>query len=132
MGHIGRCLRLKSRRPGDAAKGPSMASWFLRLLVEAGLYRLMAVLARRSPQTVRPAVRKVYEGFLLLLSCKWLRTPGAPTPFSWRFADDWCRLSEPHASESLQWLLGEGYIHQVGKHRGTTLFLPVPPHEEAR
>jgi Bifunctional DNA primase/polymerase, N-terminal len=112
--------------------GPSMASWFLRLLVEAGMYRPVAVPARRLPSTVRPAVRKVYEGFLLLLGCKWLHTPGDPTPFSWRFAADWCGISERHAGESIRWLLQEGYIRQVGKHRGTALFLPVPPHEEAK
>jgi hypothetical protein len=119
----GRVMRLK---------GPSMASWFLRLLVEAGMYQPVAVPARRLPSTARPAVRKVYEGFLLLLGCKWLHTPGAPTPFPWRFAADWCQISERHAGESLQWLLREGYIRPVGKHRGMALFLPVPPYKEAR
>jgi hypothetical protein len=76
-------------------------------------------------------VSKVFEGFLLLLGCKWLRTPGAPTPFAWRFAADWCHISERHSGESIQWLLREGYIRQVGKHGGTTLFLPVPPYKEA-
>jgi hypothetical protein len=82
-------------------KGPSMASWFLRLLVEAGIYRPVLVPARRLPPTVRPAVRKVYEGFLLLLGCKWLRSPGVPTTFTWQFAADWCRISEPHAGRSI-------------------------------
>jgi hypothetical protein len=119
----GRVLRLK---------GPSMASWFLRLLVEAGLYQPVAVPVRRLPPTVRPAVRKVYEGLLLLLGCKWLRTLGAPTAFSWRFAADWGGISERHAGESIQWLLKEGFIRQVETYKHMALFLPVPPHEETR
>ena len=111
-------------------KGPSMASWFLRLLVEAKICTPVAVPARRLPLTVRPAVRKVYEGFLLLLGCKWLHTPGAPTPFSWQFAAGWCRISERHAGESLQWLLQQGYIQQVGTYQRMALFLPVPLHGE--
>ena len=110
--------------------GPSMATWFLRLLVEAG--RPVAVPARRLPSTVRPAVRKVYEGFLLLLGCKWLHTSGDPTTFTWQFAADWCGLSERHAGQRIRWLLQEGYIRQGGKHPGTPLYLPVPPHEEAK
>jgi hypothetical protein len=112
--------------------GPSMATWFLRLLVEAGIYKPVAVPVRRLPPTVRPAVRKVYEGFLLLLGCKWLHTSGAPTTFTWQFAADWCGLSKRHAGESIRWLLKQDYIQPAGKHRGTALFLPVPPHEEAK
>jgi hypothetical protein len=108
--------------------GPSLASWFLRLLVEAGICSPVEVPARPLVSAVRPAVRKVYEGFLLLLGCKWLLTPGAPTPFTWRFAADWCRLAERHAGESIQWLLREGYIRQVGTYQRMALFLPVPPH----
>jgi hypothetical protein len=65
-------------------RGPSVATWQLRLLIEAGILAPYPVPARPLPATVRPAVRLVYEGFLLLLACKWWYTPQAPSPFSWR------------------------------------------------
>ena len=37
-------------------------------------------------KNVRPSVRKLYEGFRLLLGCKWLYAHGEPTTFSWRLA----------------------------------------------
>jgi Bifunctional DNA primase/polymerase, N-terminal len=67
-------------------RGPSVATWQLRLLIEAGLLAPYPVSARPLPAAVRPAIRMVYEGFLLLLGCKWWHTPQVSTPFSWRFA----------------------------------------------
>jgi Bifunctional DNA primase/polymerase, N-terminal len=63
-------------------RGPSVATWQLRLLVEAGILAPYPVPARPLPAGVQPAIRQVYEGFLLLLGCKWWHTPQLPTLFS--------------------------------------------------
>jgi hypothetical protein len=104
--------------------GPSVATWQLRLLVEAHILAPYPVSACPLPAAVRPAIRMVYEGFLLLLGCKWWHTPQAPTPFSWRFAAAWCGLGERHVGEGMRWLLAHGFIRQVGRHDKMALFLP--------
>jgi len=111
----GRALRLR---------GPSVATWQLRLLVEAGLLTPYPVSARPLPAAVRPAVRQVYDGFLLLLGCKWWYMPQVPTTFAWRFAAAWCGLNERHVGEAMSWLLAHGYIRQMGRHKHMALFLP--------
>jgi len=109
---------------GVRLRGPSVATWQLRLLVEAGILEPYPVQARPLPSDMRPAIRTVYEGFLFLLGCKWWHTPEAPTPFSWRFAAAWCGLAERHVGEAMHWLLAHGFIRQVGRYRNMALFLP--------
>jgi hypothetical protein len=105
-------------------RGPSVATWQLRLLVESGILEPYAVPARPLPSDVRPAIRKVYEGLLFPLGCKWWHTPQAPAPFAWRFAAAWCGLGERHVGEAMHWLLAHGLIRQTGKYRNMALFLP--------
>jgi hypothetical protein len=105
-------------------RGPSVATWQLRLLIEAGILDPYPVSARPLPPKVRPTVRTVYNGFLFLLACKWWHTPQAPTPFAWRFAAAWCGLGARHVGEAMHWLLAQGFIRQVGRHRQMALFLP--------
>jgi Bifunctional DNA primase/polymerase, N-terminal len=105
-------------------RGPSIATWQLRLLIEAGILAPYPVAARPLLVEVRPAIRQVYDGFLLLLGCKWWHTPQAPTMFSWRFAAAWCGLGERHVGEAMHWLLAHGWLRQVGWYRGLALFLP--------
>jgi hypothetical protein len=105
-------------------RGPSVATWQLRLLVEAGLLEPYPVPARPLPLAAPPAARTVYEGFLLLLGCKWWHTPQAPTTFAWRFAAAWCGLEARHVGEAMRWLLAQGSLQQVGQYRGIALFLP--------
>jgi hypothetical protein len=105
-------------------RGPSVATWQLRLLIEARILEPYPVPARPLPLHARPAVRKVYAGFVFLFACKWWHTPAAPTPFSWRFAAAWCGLRERHVGEAMHWLLAQGFLRQVGRYRNTALFLP--------
>jgi hypothetical protein len=101
-----------------------MATWQLRLLVEAGLLASYPVSVRPLPAEIQPAIRMVYEGFLFLLACKWWHTPQAPTTFSWRFAAAWCGVNVRHVGEVVQWLLAYRWLRQVGRYRGLALFLP--------
>jgi hypothetical protein len=109
-------------------RGPSVATWQLRLLVEARILEPYPVSGRPLPPEVRPAVRKVYEGFLFLLGCKWWHTPQAPTTFSWRFAAAWCGLGASHVGEAMHWLLAQGFLRQVGTYQRTALFVPGAAH----
>jgi hypothetical protein len=117
------CASLAYREP-VRQRGPSVATWQLRLLVEAHILEPYPVPSRPLPLGVRPAVRKVYDGFLFLLACKWWHTPEAPTPFSWRFAAAWCGLGAYHVGDAMRWLLAHGFLRQVGKHGRAALFLP--------
>jgi hypothetical protein len=109
--------------------GPSLATWQLRLLVEAGVLQPYPVPAHALPTRVRPTIRKVYEGFLFLLACKWWHTPHAVTTFTWRFAAAWCGVGTRQAGEAMHWLLAHGFVRQVGRYKGpvreTALFLPA-------
>jgi hypothetical protein len=105
-------------------RGPSVATWQLRLLVEARILAPYSVPACPLPLETRPAIRTIYAGFRFLLACKWWHTPGAPSPFSWRFAAAWCGLGERHVGNAMQWLLAQGFLRQVGRYRGLALFLP--------
>jgi hypothetical protein len=113
-----------AHREAVRLRGPSVATWQLRLLVEARILEPCPVPAQPLPPGVRPAVRTVYAGFRLLLGCKWWHTPEAPAPFSWRFAAAWCGLGASHVGEARRWLLAQGFLRRVGMHRRTALFLP--------
>jgi hypothetical protein len=74
-------------------------------------------------------VRKVYEGFLLGLACRWLHTKGDPMPFAHRFAGAWCGVDKSSVGDALGELLKRKYICVVGRCPGshgkpTNLFLP--------
>jgi hypothetical protein len=105
-------------------RGPSVATWQLRLLTEARILEPYPVSIRPLPLDVRPAIRKIYEGFQLLLACKWWHTPDVPAPFAWRFAAAWCGLGTSHVGDAMHWLLAHGFLRQVGTHGRTALFLP--------
>lgn len=97
---------------GQAQKlsAPEHAVWALRLLVETGYIQPVFVDAPQLPASVRPTVRKMYDGFVFLLSCKWLHSYGEPTPFTWKFATAWCNVSRKKVAEGLKIMLSEGYI----------------------
>jgi hypothetical protein len=103
---------------------PERAVWHLRLLIETGFAAPVVVDAIPLPEDVDWWVKRTYEGFLLLLGCKWLHSPGAPTSFSWRFASTWCGVSERYAGKAINELLHLGLIQIVGKEHGLTVFLP--------
>jgi hypothetical protein len=103
---------------------PELATWHLRLLVETGFTKPVEVPAAPLPPEARPALHRVYDGFLLLLGCKWLHTYGAPTPFSWRFASAWCGVSERHVGQAIRELLKLGFIRHAGKDCKLQVFLP--------
>jgi hypothetical protein len=105
-------------------RGPELATWKLRLLVQAGLAVPAPVALPLLPPSADIVARRVYEGFRLLLACKWLYAPGEPTAFSWRFAAAWSGVSQRAAGAALHQLLRAGIIRTAGTWKHTTLFLP--------
>ena len=101
-------------------------TWSIRLLIELGFLQAAHVKHKPLPNNSRPTLIKVYEGFILLLGCKWLHTYGEPTPYSWSFVRAWCGVSERKAGEAIQELMLNGYIKIVDKQtfrgRPTSLF----------
>jgi hypothetical protein len=91
--------------------------WRLRLLNEAGALKPSAVPHQALTEEVKPAVRAVYEGCLLLLGLKWHLWPENGTTFSWRFAAAWCGVTKWAAEDAMKWLMNAGYVHSVGKSR---------------
>jgi hypothetical protein len=121
---------MASQAYGEAVtlKGAELAAWLIRLLVEGGILSPAIVNAPALPTSARPALHKVYGGFVLLLGCRWLHTPDAPSPFSWRFASAWCDVAYRHVGDAMKELLASGYIAKAGEIKGrynaTALFLP--------
>jgi hypothetical protein len=103
--------------------------WTARLLIQTGFLKPAPVDMPPLPAGAGPAVRKVYDGFKLLLACKWLiHGKGAPTAFSWRFAAAWCGLSERHAGGAMRGLLQGGCVQATGSMHcgGRSLLLFAP------
>lgn len=106
-----------------------LVTWSLRLLVETGFVAPVRIEAPDLPPGTPEFVRRVWQGFLLLLGCRWLHTEGEPAPFTWRFAAAWCGVSEWQAKEARKWLLDMGYMRKAGEVncglRRMSLWLPA-------
>jgi hypothetical protein len=116
-----------SVRAGRAQKlSPvSYALWAARLECELRLSRPAAVSLPPLPRDTSRAVRLVYDGVRLLFGVRWLHSPGAPAPLSWRFLASWCRVNERTAAAALRDLLRRGILMKTGTCRRTALFLPA-------
>lgn len=119
----------RNERPGGKAS-PSVATWALRLLVDAGVIAPAKVRHRRLSQDAPEAARTAYHGFLKLLGCKWLHSAGEASPYTWRFCSDWTGLSEWDAKAGIYWLLENGYLYTVSKYKRTRLYLPRGSYDE--
>jgi hypothetical protein len=116
-----------SVRAGRAQKlSPvSYALWAARLSCELRLSRPAAVSLPPLPRDTSRAMRLVYDGVRLLFGVRWLHSPGAPAPLSWRFLSSWCGVNQRTAAAALAELLRLGIIVKAGTWQHTTLFLPT-------
>jgi hypothetical protein len=103
---------------------PELSRWKLRLLHEAGYLQLARVPRPPLPAHAHRSMENAWEGFLLLLGCRWVNEPGEPTPYTVRFAARWCGLSVGQASRAIRWLRTEGFLVEVGRTRRMPLYLP--------
>ncbi len=98
-------------------------------MIEGGVLSSAETELPRLPADAPDAARRVYDGFCLLLGCKWLDEVGVSTTYSRRFAAAWCGVSLDEAQEALRWLERHGYLVRVGEvdgrfRRGALLWLP--------
>lgn len=114
---LGREVRLEGK--------PTLTAWWLRGLLACKYLDPAEVPIRPLPLDVRPAVKTVYEGFVLLLQAKWRYDPGKPSQFTVRFAMTWCGIKSAHVvQEAMWWLVRHGYIRQVKREKGSWTYLP--------
>jgi hypothetical protein len=102
---------------------PSLLTWTLRLLIEADVLEPVSIKAPKLKNAVPEGARKVYEGFVHLLSVKWCISNQAPSPFTWRFACQWVGVSERTIRDGIRWLLSRGYLRIVSGVETLTLFV---------
>jgi CRP-like cAMP-binding protein len=115
----------KTDNTDEQLKGPTFAVWALRLLAEAGVLQPLDDVGFPPLEgNVTDGLRKVYDGLRLLFSLRWTYSAGEAAPVSWRFAAEWCGVSQATAGKAMHELLRLGVIHAAGKHKNITLFLP--------
>lgn len=95
------------------------ALWWLRLLHEAGEVDLPDLPFVPLMGGAPPAARKLYDGFIYAARLRELYCPRQEgTPFSWRFARQWCGIgSDATVKEAMLWLLRAGYLLKVQEGR---------------
>ena len=96
---------------------PEFSVWAIRLLVDLGFIEPYEVTKKELPKGVKPTVVKTYEAFIHLLGCKWLYSPGEPTPFSWRFAHVWAGVNYKKVGDCMKWLIDNDYLEITGTER---------------
>ncbi len=105
-----------------------LAVWQTRLLVSLGFLQPAPISMPPLLKAPSKSIQRVYDGFQLLLQCRWLYKPGAPTPFTGDFASNWTGLSRRHAMAAFRYLLSHGVIQGVETlergGRPLRLFLP--------
>jgi hypothetical protein len=112
-------------KPPQMMNPPSLVTWTLRMLVDAGIVAPALVQAPKLPQEAPTYVQPVYDGFCFLLACKW-RLKEWKTPYTWRFALDWLgsrHLTEYQISRAMKWLLAHGLLVFAGIENQLTCFL---------
>lgn len=123
LAEVRRALAMGQVQTVHASKS-EIALWQLRLMVETGYVPPASVNMLPLPEGASVWARKAYDGFRLLLGCKWLYESGEPTAFARRFVASWCGISEWHAGTGINELIAAGIIKPVGIGLETRLFLP--------
>jgi hypothetical protein len=116
-----------ARRHGRTSKlsRREFATWAYRLDIEQGRMRPYEVVVDPLPETVSAAARVSFDGFVYLLQCCWLHTPGEPAAWTDEFAAAWCGMSERTAKDARQELVALGALVYVGEKSGwAKLWLP--------
>lgn len=110
-------------------RASELVAWSLRLIVDAGYVRPVPVTLPPLPPEASKTTRRVYDGVVRLLGCRWLHTPDTPAPLAYRFLAAWCGVSKTAVASALADLRKWDVIQPTGKCPGaygkpTTLFLP--------
>jgi hypothetical protein len=108
-------------------KRASKKTWRLRLAVDAGLVQPYPVAMPPLPPDAPPLERRLYDGFRLLLACKWVHKAEAPTMFGRAFAAGWCGIPEGSFWLAMQGLLRRKILVRAGYEEGRPVYLPGVP-----
>jgi len=113
---------------------PTHLVWLMRLIVAIDALDTVAVAFPPLPAHAFASVRTVYDGYTLLLGCRWLYAPGEPAPFTVRFVADWCGVSHATAAQAIAALIEMKVITKVdvAKAKGKTIPLYLPVASERR
>ncbi len=113
---------------------PTHLIWLMRLLIAIEGVDAADVALPPLPAHAFASVRTVYDGYTLLLGCRWLYAPGEPAPFTVRFAADWCGVSHATAAQAIAALIEMKVITKVdvAKAKGKTIPLYLPVATERR
>jgi len=85
--------------------------WKLRCFADFGAVSLPEVEYRVINTRCTDYTRQVYDGFIKLIKVgKLYDSSQNMAPFSWRFAQDWCGVSERKVKMALTWLLDNKFI----------------------
>lgn len=108
-------------------RGPELATWQIRLLVEVGILKPVPVQMKPLPAGATDVERKVYDGFRFLLGCKWRYSPNEPTPFARNFAAAWCGVSVAQVRSAIEVLQMKYQVIRIVERYGYyRLWLPAP------
>jgi Bifunctional DNA primase/polymerase, N-terminal len=107
------------------------AVWKLRLLIETGLLKPAQVDLPPLPPDAPPHVHTYWDGYRLLLACRWITKPGEPVTYTRQFAVRWCGLTASQAERAKQWLIEHGLLISAGKTGRIGLWLPAGTRESA-
>jgi hypothetical protein len=102
----------------------AFVTWRLRLDVESGRLRPYEIGADPPPVDVHPIARRSYDGFVYLLACRRLHTPGVPAPWAHGFAARWCGITPRQAKDARKELVQLKALLHVGDSHRAKLWLP--------
>lgn len=94
----------------------SQRRWWDRLFWEAGLLDVAPAALPSLPSDADEVLRRVAQGFAILVALQAQRDPDEPVVFARHFAAAWCGVSEQQARRAIIELQRRGVIEKVGEH----------------
>ncbi len=105
--------------------------WGIRLLNEIGAITLPEIDTPDLPDKAPATVKRLWEGFILLLRCREFYLAGqSGTPLSYGFAVAWCGLPDKiYAARGFKWLREHGLLTALPKTKGKSTMYVIPTEE---
>jgi len=104
---------------------PSASRWYRRLFWEAGVIKIPARAPAPLLSSARPVLRRVADGFALLLALRDVRDPGEPAPFTRDFAAVWCGVTPQQARDAIAELRRLDVLRVVETYRQGARMTPL-------
>jgi hypothetical protein len=102
-----------------------LATWWRRLAYELGVLSPVDVAAPALGCDAPETVRRVWDGFLLLIGLRRTDGPGGPVAFAVRFAAAWCGTPKNATHRAIQSLTERGHMVVVSHAGRLPLYLPA-------